>query len=199
MVRIIYRRSNPFYRPRRDGRPAGVFDECLELLLEELINSPDSAFATYFTARKQPVPENLGSRRLWEENRETIGCQGDGPATQPCSLCGIRFSTNLLKGSLCNNCRSGGNTESEAGTPQDRRVSTSFSDKALRHAYEILGCDENDPDEIIKRRHRELAREFHSDRLSPRASFDRIDRANEKFCHAQEAYETIMIRRKRIT
>ena len=44
-----------------------------------------------------------------------------------------------------------------------------------------------------------MAKEFHADRLSPGEPFERIDNANERFCEAQEAYEIIMIARKRIT
>jgi DnaJ-domain-containing protein 1 len=199
MVRIIYRRRNSLYRPRREERLVSSLDEFLDLLMDELVSRPGPTFDKYFTRREQPVQENLSSHRLWQENRETIGRQGDGPATQPCSLCGIRFSTNLLKGGLCNNCRLGSNAESEAGAPKDRRACPSVSDKALRQAYEILGCDENDPDETIKRRHRELAKEFHSDRLSLGASCDTVDGANESFCQVQEAYEIIMFTRRKIT
>lgn len=199
MVRIIYRRRNSFYRPRRERRLVSSFDELLDLLLDELVSRPGPTFDTYFTHREQPVSENLRSHRLWEENRGTIGRQGGEPSTQRCSHCGIKFSTNLMKNGLFNNCTSAGNAESEAGGPQDRGVSPSVSDKALRQAYQVLGCDENDSDEVIKRRHRELAKEFHSDRLSPGASCDRVSNANERFCKAQEAYEIIMITRRRIT
>jgi DnaJ like chaperone protein len=60
----------------------------------------------------------------------------------------------------------------------------------------VLGCDERDSDEIIKRRHRELAKEFHADRLCDRTSPGGIHHANERFRRAQEAYEIIMIARK---
>jgi DnaJ-domain-containing protein 1 len=199
MVRIIYRRRNSFYRPRRERRLVSSFDELLDLLLEELVSRPGPSFDTYFTHRDKPVSENLRSHRLWEENRETIGRRGCEPSTQRCSHCGMKFSTNLMKNGLCNHCRSTGNAESEAGGPQDPGFSSSVSDIALRQAYQVLGCDESDSDEVIKRRHRELAKEFHSDRLSPGASCDRVSTANERFCNAQEAYEIIMITRKRIT
>jgi DnaJ-domain-containing protein 1 len=171
----------------------------LDLLLDELVSRPGPTFDTYFTHREQPVSENLRSHRLWEENRETIGRQAGEPSTQRCSHCGIKFSTNLMKNGLCNNCTSAGTAESEAGGTRDRGVNPSVSDKALRQAYQVLGCDENDSDEVIKRRHRELAKEFHSDHLSPGTSCDRIDSANESFCKVQEAYEIIMITRKKIT
>lgn len=199
MVRIIYRRRSSFYRPRRERRLVSSLDELLDLLLDELVSRPGPTFETYFTHREQPVSENLRSHRLWEENRETIGRQGGEPSTQRCSHCGIKFSINLMKNGLCNNCTSTGNAESRAGGSQDRGVSPSVSDKVLRQAYEVLGCDENDSDEIVKRRHRDLAKEFHSDHLSPGTSCHRIDGANESFCKVQEAYEIIMITRKKIT
>jgi DnaJ-domain-containing protein 1 len=199
MVRIRYRRPNSFYSPKREGRFVSSFDELLDLLLDELINRPGPVSGASFILREQSARENLRSHRLWEADRQTIGRQKNEPSNQPCSRCGIKFSRNLMKNGLCNNCRSGGKAESQDPGHQDRGVSPPVSDKALREAYEILGCDENDSDDIIKRRHRELAKEFHSDRLSPGASCDRIGHANESFCKVQEAYEIIMIKRKKIT
>ena len=174
MVRIIYTRRDSFYRPKREGRIISSFDEFLELLLDELNNRSCPESIISFRYRDKQAPENLRSHRLWGKDRETIESQGGEPSTQPCSRCGIRFSTNLMENGLCNNCRSGGKAESQPGGSQDRKASPSVSDKAQRQAYEVLGCDENDSDEVIKRRHRELAKEFHSNRLSPEASCDRV-------------------------
>lgn len=198
MVRLIYRRANSINHTRRKGRLVSSFDELLDALLGELFNRPGFGpkSSVSFGHRGQPVPENLRSHGPWEEHHNKTEHQAK-PLTQPCSNCGIRFSTNLMKDGVCHNCGSGDKDESEGKGPQDRRVNPSVSDKALRQAYQVLGCDEKDSDEMIKRRHRELAKEFHADRISPEASCDRINTANETFCKAQEAYEIIMVTRKR--
>ncbi len=58
--------------------------------------------------------------------------------------------------------------------------------------YEILGCNKTDSDETIKKRFRQLASEYHPDRIaSKELAEDFINFANEKFRQIQAAYDTI--------
>jgi hypothetical protein len=200
MVRI-YIRPNSSNRPRKAGRPFGSFDELFDLLLNELTNSPGfgPAYGTSFTQRGEPVPESPHSCLMSEGFRDRIRPQKGRPSTQSCSSCGIKFSANLMINGVCHNCSSGGKGKSEEGSSQGRGLRPPVSDKTLKQAYGVLGCDEKDSDEMVKRRHRELAKEFHADRISPGASCEKVNYANERFCKTQEAYEIIMITRKKIT
>lgn len=194
MGKFIYRRTKSAPDSRWRARHVRSVDDLFDLLLDQLLDHRRIMLESegFYRQRAQPVFKGLHTCREHKEHRHKIGHQSGEPSTSPCSRCGIRFSANLMKEGICRNCRSDGMAESEDDSPHDRGVTPSVSDRALRQAYRVLGCDEKDPDEIIKRRHRELAKEFHADRLSPEASSERIHNANERFCRAQEAYEIIM-------
>lgn len=98
-----------------------------------------------------------------------------------------------MKDGICHNCRS----QSEAHHNRKLNDQGVCASSTLKQAYQVLGCAEQDSDQTIKKRHRELAKEFHSDRLSQEVSPQGIHNANIRFCLAQEAYEIVMIARKK--
>ena len=58
--------------------------------------------------------------------------------------------------------------------------------------YELLGCQPDDSDEVIKRRYRKLVQEYHPDKIASKGLPDEfIQLAHEKFREIQNAYETI--------
>lgn len=58
--------------------------------------------------------------------------------------------------------------------------------------YAILGCDESDPDEQIKRQYRKLVSEYHPDKIASKGLPEAFTQfANDKFREIQDAYEQI--------
>ena len=59
-------------------------------------------------------------------------------------------------------------------------------------SYAVLGCDKNDPDDVIKTRYRKLANNFHPDKIASKGLPEEFTKfANEKFQEIQTAYEDI--------
>lgn len=66
-------------------------------------------------------------------------------------------------------------------------------------AYEVLGCDQNDSDAVIKKRYRELVQAYHPDKIASKGLPEEFNQlAHEKFREIQQAYETIKKERKTI-
>ncbi len=64
-------------------------------------------------------------------------------------------------------------------------------------SYEILGCTQNDSDQIIKKKYRVLVSKYHPDKIiSKDVPEEIIMLANEKFQSIQQAYEEVMNTRK---
>ena len=200
MVWFIYRRSESLLGPRQKDRLVRSFDGLFDLLLKQLLAHPrlDLQPRGFVEQRSRPFPEGLQAPAIGEQHQGKMAKDRGEPATYPCSCCGMKFSANLMKDSTCQSCSSAGRAESQRESPGDRGACKPFSSMTVRQAYQVLGCDEKDSDETNKRRHRELAKQFHTDLLSRRASRDRIEDANERFCKAQEAYEIILIARKKV-
>ena len=201
MVWFVFRGSTSFENQIRRDSGLKSLDEIFELLLNQRVNTPRFVSKPERLCRQcgKSYTEDLYARDLCEKCLSKNTGQRIRPSTYPCNNCGIRFSVNLLKNGLCNGCRKCGQSTTEHESPGNRRVEPSISDKAVSEAYQTLGCDESDADEIIKRRRRELAKEFHADHMSQGTLPDHIRDANERFCLAQEAYEIIMISRKKGT
>jgi len=65
-----------------------------------------------------------------------------------------------------------------------------------KEAYVILGCTPSDSDDTIKERYRNLVKDFHPDRISPKElAPDFLSFAEEKFIKIQSAYESVMQKR----
>lgn len=59
-------------------------------------------------------------------------------------------------------------------------------------AYEVLGCDRQDSDAVIKKRYRDLVQQYHPDKIASKGLPEEfIKFAHEKFREIQEAYEAI--------
>ena len=64
-------------------------------------------------------------------------------------------------------------------------------------SYEILGCTQNDSDQIIKKKYRILVSKYHPDKIiSKDVPKELMMLANEKFQSIQQAYEEVMSTRK---
>ena len=58
--------------------------------------------------------------------------------------------------------------------------------------YDVLGCNQRDSDETIKRRYRHLVQTYHPDKIAGKGLPDEFTQlAQDKFREIQEAYETI--------
>jgi DnaJ-domain-containing protein 1 len=174
----------------RTNRPLESLDDLLDLMLDELFGRPTVVLKStgFLGQHGRPMPGPGIS-----EQRQTRMANERRQFGIPCSCCGMRSSANLVKDGICHNCGSHGQADHD-GKPNDQGI---CAPSTLKQAYQVLGCVEQDPDETIKKRHRELAKEFHSDRLSQGASPEGIRNANIRFSRAQEAYEIIMIARKK--
>jgi DnaJ like chaperone protein len=83
-----------------------------------------------------------------------------------------------------------------------------FSDEAYRKLksryvqdfgkyYAILGCNQNDSNEHIKRQYRKLVRDYHPDTIASKGLPEEFTKfANDKFREIQEAYEVIKKERR---
>jgi hypothetical protein len=201
MVRFLYRLPRRHLRQRQEDFTIRVFDDLFDLLLNQLASKPRHFHNARRFCRKcgQFLSEVSDSTVLCDKCRTNTRHHKIESSTYPCNICGIRFSANLLENGTCRGCRSREDRSSQNQGCGETKVNTSISQMSLKQAYQTLRCDFNDSDEIIERRHRELAKEFHSDRLSLEASPEQIRYSNERFCRAQEAYEIIMISRKKGT
>jgi DnaJ-domain-containing protein 1 len=97
--------------------------------------------------------------------------------------------------------RSGGEPDSStragAGVRNSSRVHPPKA-AVVPWCYQVLGCTEDDTDEVVKRAYRRLASVLHPDKhVAGSASSDRIRIHQEDFQKLQEAYEEI--RRRRAT
>jgi len=62
--------------------------------------------------------------------------------------------------------------------------------------YEVLGCQPDDSDEVVKRRYRKLVQDYHPDKIASKGLPEEFNQlAHEKFREIQDAYE--MIKRER--
>lgn len=67
------------------------------------------------------------------------------------------------------------------------------STPTVSKSYEILGCNENDSDQDIKKKYRTLVTKYHPDKIqSKELPEDFVVFANQKFQSIQQAYEEIM-------
>ncbi len=58
--------------------------------------------------------------------------------------------------------------------------------------YEVLGCQPDDSDEVVKRRYRKLVQDYHPDKIAGKGLPDEFNQlAHEKFREIQNAYEMI--------
>jgi DnaJ like chaperone protein len=58
--------------------------------------------------------------------------------------------------------------------------------------YHVLGCERQDPDEIIKRRYRNLVQTYHPDKIAGKGLPDEFTQlAQDKFREIQQAYEMV--------
>ncbi len=177
---------------RRANRSDSL-EDILDLMLDQLLGRPVVVPNSRIFIRRHD--RSVRPDRISEPQYHEKITNPRGPsATVPCSCCGMRFSANLMKSGMCHNCGSKGDG---AGQNRDCREQIG-TPRTLKEAYQVLGCSEQDSDEIIKKRHRELAKEFHSDRLSRQTAPAGLQDSNQRFCRAQEAYEIIMIVRKKI-
>lgn len=72
-----------------------------------------------------------------------------------------------------------------------RRVKSRYVKRESR-SYDILKCNENDPDHIIKSNYRKLVSEYHPDKISSKGLPEEfIQLAENKFREIQQAYESI--------
>lgn len=76
--------------------------------------------------------------------------------------------------------------------------STRFSQLRARYgavqdtAYEVLGCNKEDPDAIIKKRYRALVQEYHPDKIASKGLPEEFNQlAHDRFREIQKAYDTI--------
>jgi DnaJ like chaperone protein len=68
---------------------------------------------------------------------------------------------------------------------------------SLREAYTILGVNENDNFNVIKKTYRKLVREYHPDILkSQNKDEEYMEKATEKTQEINQAYEVIKAARK---
>jgi hypothetical protein len=201
MLWLVYRGLQSFQTEIRHDIVVKSDDHLFDLLLNRLVGPSrfSSESKEFYRKCGQSYTEGLHENSLFEESRSNKTSQRSEPSTYPCNNCGIRFSANLMENGICNGCRKGRQSTSENANRGNREVGASITHTALNEAYQILGCGEKDSDEIIKDRHRELAKEFHADHLSHGTSLDQIRHANESFCQVQKAYEMIMISRKNRT
>jgi len=59
-------------------------------------------------------------------------------------------------------------------------------------SYHVLGCSRQDPDDVIKRRYRQLVQTYHPDKIASKGLPDEFTQlAQDKFREIQEAFETI--------
>lgn len=59
-------------------------------------------------------------------------------------------------------------------------------------AYHVLGCKRDDPIDVIKKRYRTLAQDYHPDKIASKGLPEEFNQlAHEKFREIQNAYETI--------
>ena len=64
--------------------------------------------------------------------------------------------------------------------------------KSVNPYYAILKCDENCPDEEVKKQYRKLVSEYHPDKIASKGLPEEfIKFANDKFVEIQEAYDNI--------
>ena len=64
-------------------------------------------------------------------------------------------------------------------------------------AYDVLGCNRDDSDAIIKKRYRALVQEYHPDKFASKGLPEEFNQlAHDKFREIQKAYETIKKERK---
>jgi DnaJ-domain-containing protein 1 len=175
----------------RTNRPLEYLDDLLGLMLDELFGRPSVVLESRDFLGQHGRP--MRGPGISEQHQTRMANERGQSPSIPCSCCGMRFSANLMKDGICHNCRS----QSEAH--QDRKPNDQgvCAPSTLKQAYQVLGCAEQDTDQTIKKRHRELAKEFHSDRLSQEVSPQATHNANIRFCLAQEAYEIVMIARKK--
>jgi DnaJ like chaperone protein len=74
---------------------------------------------------------------------------------------------------------------------QYQRIKSKYVSNAVKY-YAVIGCDESDTNEQIKKQYRKLVSEFHPDKIASKGLPDAfIQFANEKFREIQEAYEEI--------
>ena len=201
MVRFLYRSPTRHLQQRQEDITMRVLDDLFDLLLNRIATDQIFIRGTKRFCWKcgrlfSDIPHVTA---LCEKCRTNTRHHKIESSTYPCNICGIRFSANLLENGTCHGCRSREDRSSQNQGCGETKVNTPISQTSLRQAYQTLGCEHKDSDEIIKKRHRELAKEFHSDRLSQEASPEHVRYSNERFCKAQEAYEIIMISRKKGT
>ena len=172
------------------NRTLESLDDLLDLMLDELFGRPTVVLKStgFLGQHGRPMPGPVIS-----EQRQTRMANERRQSGIPCSCCGMRFSANLMKDGICHNCKPHGQAGHDR-KPNDQGICIPST---LKQAYQVLGCAEQDSDQTIKKRHRELAKEFHSDRLSQGETPEGIHNANIRFCLAQEAYEIVMIARKK--
>ncbi|MFW5976880.1 MAG: TerB family tellurite resistance protein [Bacillota bacterium] len=74
--------------------------------------------------------------------------------------------------------------------------SSNVSSRSRKDPYEVLDCSPEDSTEVIKKKYRELVKEYHPDRIiSKDLPEDFIEFANKRFKEIQNAYEKIMKQR----
>lgn len=79
----------------------------------------------------------------------------------------------------------------------DRNESTNRNVSHIDKYYKVLGCTVGDSDETIKKRYRQLIKEYHPDKfMNQNLPQDFIDLANQKIKEVTEAYEEIMKHRR---
>lgn len=201
MVWFLFRRPIHTQRVKRSETLFRSVDDLFDLLMDGLTRYPPPEYEVKWRGFCRqcgaPYSESPRTHGLCGKcSNERVNREA-GPSTLPCAGCGMRFSANLMRDGLCNNCRSGNRIDGQNSRHDSSRPSRPVSEVALRRAYQVLGCDENDSDESIRKRHRELAKELHADSLSHEASPERITEANDQFCRMQEAYEIIVVARKK--
>ncbi|MGC8659740.1 MAG: hypothetical protein ACP5U1_11755, partial [Desulfomonilaceae bacterium] len=157
MVWFLFRDWTSFEDQLLSGRRPKSLDEIFDLLLT-LRDNP-SRFVSqpkrFCRQSSRPYTEGPSSGGFSEKCRTNHCIPGPKLSTYPCVSCGMRFSPNLLQNGLCNVCRRVEESDTAHKGRSYRRGNIPVSDKELSDAYQTLGCDKNDPDEVIKNRRRE--------------------------------------------
>ena len=84
----------------------------------------------------------------------------------------------------------------EGEAAPDEELGREFEGKVLAGSYETLGCSPGMSDEELKRKYRELSREYHPDRLvGEEIPASIVKLAKEKFQEIQSAYGVVVTSR----
>ena len=84
-------------------------------------------------------------------------------------------------------------SETEFSAMYSRYVGAKRAKSTAKKYYEILQCSEKDSLEDIKKKYRELAQEFHPDKIAGKGlNQEFVQFANDKFKQIQQAYQAIL-------